>query len=786
MALEGVALGHAGRWRLVAALGAGGMGEVFRAEGPGGEVAAVKILAGGAAGAEAARRFEREARVLLSLRHANLVGAYEAGRADDGRPFLAMELLEGESLAEVLARQGALSAAEVVRIGRAAAAGIGAAHAAGIVHRDVKPGNLFACADGTLKVLDFGLALPLAPPEQAGDPTRLTRTGMIVGTPSYMAPEQASGGRTEDARTDVWALGAVMHHALAGRPPFWADGHWTAELVRILTEPPDPLPRAVPAKLAAVLVRALRKDAAERFQTMTELSDALTDALAEVGAIAEAPTGTAAAAEPPGRGVAPVGTGPAPIPPLAEELRLVSVLLADGVAGAAALAGVVGAVRRHGGAAAPLRGGTVVGVFGGAEWTGDEATSAVRAALLARDHAARIGVGTGKARVRASGEGAGAVTGAALRAAADALAAAAAAGGGRGPAGGAARPASIDAAADTAAIGAVGGHGAAGAGSGGATVGACPETQRRIHGGFEVEGARVRAERAGRRVLGVREVGGAEVPFLGRARELGRLTDLIGRARDEGRAQAALVVGPPGIGKSRLRFELQRWLEAQPQRSFYFEGRGEAARTISSNAAMLEVVRTRAKIPEGTPHDEGRAAIEALVAAALVPAEKVRGTTDFVGELLGVRFPQNVHLRTARADPQVMADRTRLAVGDLFEAFTQQGLVVLAIEDLHWVDAASSTLVEFLLVRLQERPFVVVATARPELFAERPDALPGAERIDLRELSQRDVAAIVERILGDASAPPASGRGDRAVQVLVQAAIVDRAGGNPYFAEELA
>lgn len=255
------------RYRVVGLLGAGGMGVVYRAKAvEDGSAVALKVISGKLCDGDRRKRFTREAETCQRLSHPNVVRVFGFGETTDGGLYIAMELLEGMDLGARLDR-GPVPTDEIVRVGRAAAAGLGAAHALGIVHRDVKPSNIFLCSDGGVKVLDFGVALSLNGP-------RLTAKDRVVGTPGYMAFEQVQGMRDEDARTDVWGLGATLYHAVAGHPPFRAPTS-TAVFARVARERPDPLPENVPRWLAEVILRALRKDRAKRWASMQELSDAL-------------------------------------------------------------------------------------------------------------------------------------------------------------------------------------------------------------------------------------------------------------------------------------------------------------------------------------------------------------------------------------------------------------------------------------------------------------------------------------------------------------------------------
>lgn len=207
----------AGRYRLGESIGRGGMGEVWRAHDEAlGRHVAVKLLLPQDSDPTATSRFRLEAQTAARIDHPNVVGVRDFGEYDN-RLFLVMELVEGDNLARLLTQSGAQPAERVARMAAQAAAGLAAAHRQGIVHRDIKPGNLLLDADGTLKIGDFGIARFVDDPGAA-----LTATGQIVGTSLYLAPERALGKPAGPA-SDVYALGCVLYQLLTGRPPFQAD-----------------------------------------------------------------------------------------------------------------------------------------------------------------------------------------------------------------------------------------------------------------------------------------------------------------------------------------------------------------------------------------------------------------------------------------------------------------------------------------------------------------------------------------------------------------------------------
>src|SRR5688572_1226071 len=256
------------RYALVSRLATGGMGEVWRGRDTtlGREVAVKLLKAEYADDATFRRRFENEAQHAASLHHPGIASVFDFGEAapldgpGDGpgtpRPYLVMELVEGQPLSALL-RPGTPLDAEVTRDLMAQTAdALGAAHRAGIVHRDIKPGNLIVTPDRRIKVTDFGIA-------RAADGLAITETGQVMGTPAYISPEQAEGG-TATSASDVYSLACVAFECLAGRRPFTA-GTAVATAVAHLRQPVPSLPSSVPDDLAAVVTRALAKAPSERY-----------------------------------------------------------------------------------------------------------------------------------------------------------------------------------------------------------------------------------------------------------------------------------------------------------------------------------------------------------------------------------------------------------------------------------------------------------------------------------------------------------------------------------------
>ncbi len=257
-----------GRYRLIERIASGGMGEVWRgADQILGRPVAVKLLSAAHAGDEQFRaRFRAEARYAAALSHPGIARVFDYGEDSPlGGPFLVMELVNGEPLAAILERVGRLAPEVTLDIVGQAARALDAAHQAGIVHRDIKPGNLLIMADGITKITDFGIAK--AREAQAG----LTATGIVMGTALYVSPEQATGSTVTGA-SDIYSLGVVAYECLAGEPPFIADQPLAIAIMH-KHDPVPPLPPDVPAPVSDLVLAMLAKTPGGRPESARHVAD---------------------------------------------------------------------------------------------------------------------------------------------------------------------------------------------------------------------------------------------------------------------------------------------------------------------------------------------------------------------------------------------------------------------------------------------------------------------------------------------------------------------------------
>ena len=690
-----------GAYRIESLLGAGGMGVVYRATAPDGTLVAVKTLGAQAMALQQQGRFAREASIRID--HPNVIRVLDTGTDASGTPYIVLELLAGRGL-DARLKEGALAPADLVPIALQATAGLSAVHAAGIVHRDLKPANLFLCDDGTVKVLDFGIA-------QVGGTTKLTADGAVLGSISYLAPEQARGVRTLGPATDVWALGVVLFEALTGALPFDRESA-VATLLAIIQDAPPALVgrrRDAPNALVDIVERCLRKSPAERYATAAELRTALASVPLDRGRIdagATAETLEFRLSLPPG------------------EQRVVVVLLARRATDSGL---VVKAIEAFGGEAVPILGSDVIGLFGNRSWEGDEAVRAVEAALRCRGSAAAIAVGSGRAHTVATG-----LAGAALLEAERGCSA------------------HVDG------------------------VAISTEIARALGGRFETRQIDTRLlEVTGRKRTSSLAAPEPGLSTLGRELELGRMRAVVEQVRATGTPHVIELTGALGIGKSRVRRELEAHLLGTEPPFEVLEARGEP---VHKNAALQLWASLLWRRVRSRGDADPAAALFALVREAVVDPASAQEDAAFLGELLGVEIAASPVLHEARTDPQLMSDRLRLAIVEHIVALSRRGgPLALLLEDLQWVDSASLALLDHVASRVGDAPVLFLVTSRTPILdmdAGAWAAMP-VERIELRPL-----APVVASQLARAVAR-------RELPEELEKTIVARSEGNPFFVEQM-
>jgi eukaryotic-like serine/threonine-protein kinase len=730
------------RFTIEARVGSGGMGDIFRGvDRETGQPVAVKLLRPTASPHERTR-FAREIAILADLRHPNIVQYFGHGTWHDGRLFFAMEWLEGEDLGQ-RQRRAPLGMRDAVEIVRRSAAAMAAVHARGVVHRDLKLSNIFLIhGRGTaIKLIDFGVVKPAEPDEYP------TERGQIIGTPHFMAPEQARG-EPIDARADVYSLGSVLFRLVTGRNVFETE-HVIALLGRLVIEdPPTALSVRfdIPEALDQVIKRAIARSRDERYENGGEFARAL----ARVGNLNNDPPATDKSASAIRKAVPdispPSSAGEAaPSRPGTSERRVVAVVLYD-LGGASLKPEVEAAVREVLGEDTrfeALADGRMVAVLGVERSRGDEAIRAARAALtVARALAAPAGDPSAPGEAPEGARVAVAV-GHAVR--------------GRANLAGEA----LDRAArqlDLAQPGAVRIDGYAAAALEGRFV-VQPDTQG---------GELVREDMSG---FGARQLLGRATPTVGREKEIALLLGIYNEMAEDGTPRAALVTGPAGIGKSRVRAEMMARLETAQIRPEILLCRGDAMSRGSSLSALGRAIRALMGVHDGEQPHEQVTKVKNYVAVRL--PRTLRFLAAFLGELIGVPFPDESDepLRAARASAQLMQSRMRMAL----EAFVraQPTPLVLFIEDMHWADDTTIDLVDWLL-GCPDLRFGVFAFARPEVQTRLPQLW---ERRHMTRLTLSPLSPLAAERLVAAALPDA--------EPAVRASVVRRAGGNALFLEEL-
>jgi tetratricopeptide (TPR) repeat protein len=726
---------HAGdiladRFEISARAGAGGMGVVYRAlDRLSGAVVAVKVLH--QPDGERNERFRREVRALAQLAHPAIVRYVDNGMTAHGEPYLAMEWLEGEDLAQRLARDG-MGAGDTLAIAQRVLSALAYAHTSGVIHRDIKPSNIFLPDhDPTqAKLLDFGVA-------RLDTATRvMTHTGAMLGSIGYMAPEQVRGERSVGPASDLFSLGTVLFECLAGRPAF-VGNHPVTILVQALHDRPPSLALIrsdLPADLSALIDGLLAHSPAERPASAAEALAAL-HALGSLGGVAAAPRasvrGGVSGSE--RRMVSVIlvrSTGASVVSPVS-DVATMPAADADHV-----VAPLKAAVEPLGGHVIQLRQGAHLVLLQGRAAAQDEAAQAASCAIAIHSVLpdVQIAIATGPAEM--SGRwAAGPVVERAL--------------------------ALLD---STRPEGFMANTG----------IRIDEVTSGLLDVRFSVHGAGALHILAGARAFAgeSRKVLGKPTPCVGRERELAFLESTFASCEGESEARAVLAVAPAGVGKSRLRRELAARIERRGARVLF--ACCDPLYAGSTHHAVAELVRHAAGVREDASPAARRAALEAYVDAVFPAAMQIRAR-DFLGEI--VRAPGSATvsplLRAARNDPRVMAEQVREVFEAWWSELSREQPLFVVLEDVHWSDASSSRLIEGALARLEDRPLFVLALARPEVRELFPRPFASFSELPLEPLSKRAAERLVKSILGNEVEPRTLER------------IVSRAGGNAFYLEEL-
>lgn len=727
----------ADRFEIERLAGSGGMGSVWKAlDRLGNRPVAVKVLAQGADA-----RFAREARILSELEHSHVVRYVAHGTTLDAQPYLVMDWLEGMDLADRLA-QGSLSLGETITLGIIVAGALGFAHARGIVHRDLKPSNIYL-VDGRIDqavVVDFGLARQSAA-------TRVTRTGVLMGTPGYMAPEQARGADTVDARADVFSLGVLLFECLTGQIPFAAN-HLPAILAKILFEnPPHVRDRRtdVPEALDEFITQMLSKEPDDRpadgravVDVLRTLGDVNVDMAAQPQKAANRkPTALRGGEQ---RGIALILVAPHP-DQLAQQQEMGSDATFVAVPEDQEL---VKEAARHGGRAERMLDGSVSVLMMGTALATDLAAQAARCALALRTHGRqrRIALAMGRTHTLEVRRGS---LGQTIESVVKRLA--------------------TD-------------MGVAG------ETGELPILIDDVVAGLLDARFDVREAEAGLLLLhserelgeGTRLLLGKATPCVGRDRELRMLEQLLDECVDEATAQAVLVTAPAGVGKSRLAQEFIRTARENSKEIRIWLGRGDALRAGSAFGLLGQVIRNATGVYEGESLEVRREKLTQRISEH-VPAAKQTYVSAFLAELIGAPFTDDVHplLPVARKDAQLMNDHLREAWLEFIDAECRSAPVLVMLEDLHWGDFPTVKFVDRVLRDRKTIPLFVFALARPEVHEVFPRMWVDREvhEIRLKQLGAKAAERLARHVLGG-----------KAAGTLVDK-LVKLSDGNAFYLEEL-
>lgn len=665
------------------------------------------------------KRFFREARVLADLDHEHVVSYVAHGEDEVGRPFLAVRWLDGEDLAS-RQRRAPLDVGQALALVRKTASAIAYLHGRGVLHRDVKPSNLFVSErpDGELDVtiIDLGVAF-------AEDAQELTLHGSIVGTPSYLSPELITGERPT-VQVDVFSLGVVLYELLARDKAYRGETAFAVIAKIVLVDPPRLAITAphLPLYLDELVAGAMAKRPSERFATIEQFARAVGEA--------EARWSTERPTDPPPR--------PVSAPPFSEP-RIVTAVFASSstVAQGDLAAAFERVVEKRGGTSFSLLGRVRVGLFGAKKSRGDEHHHATDAALEIAHEVPGTALSIVTGRMLG---GAGVLSGDAVE-----------------------RGVALLAESDEDARAFGGRH----------SIRADEVTARLLGDSCFVPGSErellVFAGREGATRL--RTFLGKPTPCVGREIDLDALRVLAASTFDDRVAHLAIVSGPAGIGKSRIRYEFLRGLRESPSPPAVLFGRAGALSDAAPFGLLASLIRAGAGIQEGEDVPAALVKLEASFALSNLDAARTRELATALARIASLD-----DLGTRRfEDGMVERDLLLVAFETWLSSQTRVGNLVIVLEDAHLADRASLAFVDAVFRNLVREPIFVLVCGRPELFLRLPAGWETHRPLVLRlgELSREASLRLARTVLAPEIPEETVGK------------IVDRAGGNAFFLEEL-
>jgi tetratricopeptide (TPR) repeat protein len=719
----------AGRFRIRSLIGSGGMGRVYRAIDETTEQSvALKVLSLDAK--KYSRRFLREAKVMAELSHPNIVSYVDYGETDRGAPYIVMEWVKGEDLRQRMNRKK-IELSEALDVIAGTGEALAFAHSRGVIHRDLKPSNLMLVGGNIqhIKLLDFGIARWRGPAVE-----KMTQTGISIGTPGYMAPEQSRGDSNIDGRADLYALGCVIYECLVGKRPFQGED------------------------IATMLTRSEHEEPPRVSEARSDISSAFDDLLADMmsGNVQRRPAdGNVMAAR--ARNIESSSltstlldlpdTGLSP-----SERELLSLILVDGeVAEGAdkardddsALAEIA---KRAGGRVRHLDDGsallTCLDARGSAT---DVALRAVQCALAVRAlrPSGRMSIATGLGEVGAlNSHSALMIQAAKLRATAEVSAPRS-------------RPLSIR---------------------------VDETTYRLLDGRFDIR--RRREDTApGLDLLGEQledhstTVPAGAPPCIGREGEIAEIRNLFDKSVSESTAHAVVVVGEAGVGKSRLSGEVFTQIRDTHPEAEIWAARGDLLGERETFGLLGRILRQACGIVWSDGLAERRQKVFEQVRKYIGSADSEQ-VAEFLGELCGTPFPADSsrrHLHAARGNALLMGEQMRKAWEQFLSAVSKSHPVLLVIEDAHGADLPTLKMLASSLRNASSGSWMLLALARPEIDAASPNLWgeEGARRIELGGLSESSCREMIHSLLGHTATDATVGR------------LVGLSGGNALYLEEL-